>query len=117
MSNCEKNRTKWTGSDWERGWNKSPSPLSIDSALNRDVVFAMYSCPILIAETDSSTLEALPRVLHDNAPEIYVDLCTSIGQALRLLDRQQYGVLVTSVHLAQSQDGLMLNRLHALQAL
>jgi len=77
----------------------------------------MVSCPILIAETDSSTLEALPRILHDHVPGIHIDLCTSVDDTLRFLNRQQYGALVTSVHLVQSQQGLMLNRLHALQAL
>ncbi len=60
--------------------------------------------PILIAENNPSLLEALPAVLYDRMPELRLDVCTSRDQGTKYLTKFQYHTVISSVHLAGSDD-------------
>ena len=70
---------------------------------------------ILIADTDSSVLEALPQKLHENLPHCSVDLCSSVDGAIRQLWTSPYQLIISGVHLAEMQDFFLLERLRIVQ--
>ena len=77
----------------------------------------MYSDPILIAETDAIALHTLPRILSDGIPGITVDICSSVAEAARKMQRTKFGAVITSTPLVYAQEQLLVKRRKAAQIL
>ncbi len=59
----------------------------------------MSSATVLIADTDFSTLDILPRILSDRMPQIAIDTCRSADELSRKLTRCSYDTLAISSRL------------------
>lgn len=62
----------------------------------------MASQTVLLAETDSSTLDLLPRLLMEHLPHVVVDVCTSAEELCQTHDLWAYDTITTSPILFQA---------------
>jgi hypothetical protein len=54
---------------------------------------------VLIAETDSHTLDVLPKVLSDHIPHAVIDTCASVNQLIHKLEGASYDTIAVSATL------------------
>lgn len=62
----------------------------------------MASQTVLLAETDSSTLDLLPRLSMEHLPHVVVDVCTSAEELCQTRDLRAYDTITTSPILFQA---------------
>jgi len=72
---------------------------------------------LLIADTDSATLDRLPHILCDRIPNLELHLCTSVNQAAQKLQLSHYDTIISSIPLLLAQDFVLLKRKLRLQPL
>jgi len=74
-----------------------------------------FSSRILIAEYDALTLETLAHTLEKSLPKVRFDLCVSCDNAMEKLIASPYNLIISDVHLAETNHFYLLKHHEVLQ--
>lgn len=79
------------------------------------VTSSAYLPHLLIAERNFSTVEPLLRTVSDSRLDVDFEVCTTHLHAIRKLSAFPYQLIISSAHLAEMDDFLLLKRTQALE--